>query len=129
MIDVIVITGTRRSSPAVVAAIKQLVAEIKAEQPVLPVIIHGGAPGVDETAGQLFGTANCWRIDAPWALFEDLAGPTRNAAIVGAAAECDARGLRVKAFAFPGPESRGTWDCVRKLRTAGIEVDVREIRT
>lgn len=49
------------------------------------------------------------------------AGPLRNSAIVLAAAKCLIDGHDVTAWAYPDAESRGTWDCVRKLRRVGIE--------
>jgi hypothetical protein len=57
------------------------------------------------------------RFDAPWKEMGPGAGPWRNTKMV-----YDSRAALV--LAFPG--GRGTADCVRKARAAGIEV--REIR-
>jgi hypothetical protein len=82
------------------------------------VVVHGAAVGADTIAGEL-AVALGWRVEAhpaDWAKGGRRAGPRRNREMVEAGADV--------CLAFPGPESRGTWDCVRRARRAGIPVVV-----
>lgn len=73
---------------------------------------------------------------ADWDRLGKRAGPERNARMVAWAAETDrafaprsphrAAGLGML-LAFPGPRSRGTWDCVRRARAAGLSVGVKRV--
>ncbi len=87
-----------------------------------PVIIrHGKCPhgGVDKVAHDwaektLGVTAE--PMPADWDTHGRAAGPIRNGEMVALGAEiCEA---------FPAPDSRGTWDCIRKAADAGIPVQV-----
>lgn len=53
---------------------------------------------------------------AEWHRLGPRAGPIRNQAMVDAGADV--------CLAFASPGSRGTWDCVRRAREAGIRVEV-----
>jgi len=80
------------------------------------VIVHGKCPygGVDLWAEQ-------WAKDRDqlWEQYPaeerngKLLGPERNAKMVALGANL--------CIGFPGPRSRGTWDCLRKATDAGIE--------
>lgn len=82
------------------------------------VVIHGGCPtGADELADQ-------WAEDsgvavnvfpADWDTYGKAAGPIRNQQMVDGADVC---------LAFPMGESRGTRDCMRRAKAAGIPVIV-----
>lgn len=73
---------------------------------------------------------------ANWQGLGRRAGPERNGRMVAWAAEADAAfaprsphratGLGVL-LAFPGPRSRGTWDCVRQARAAGLDVVIKRV--
>lgn len=86
------------------------------------IVVHGGAPGADRLAKHwaiwqrlmlhrpVFDEEHC----ADWERHGRSAGPRRNQQMVDLGADV--------CVAFPGPDSRGTWDCVRRARAAGIEV-------
>jgi hypothetical protein len=77
-------------------------------------IIHGGAPGADTIAGEaaqnLGFPVEVWPAD--WRSEGKGAGPRRNQRMVDAGADV--------VLAFPG--GRGTADCVRRAKAAGIYV-------
>lgn len=64
---------------------------------------------------------------ADWDGLGNAAGPVRNGQMVDTAL-----GLlpadQVFGLAFPGPRSRGTWDCVGKMKAAHISCDVWDVR-
>lgn len=81
-------------------------------------LIHGGAPGIDEIADRI---ANMWDWDvevypADWDSFGNAAGPMRNQQMVDSGADI--------CIAFPAPDSKGTWNCVNKARSAKIKTIV-----
>ena len=85
------------------------------------VVVHGQCPdgGVDLYAEQ-WAIARGFQYEphpADWNQFGNAAGPIRNTEMVDLGADI--------CFGFPGPHSRGTVDCMKKARRAGIEV--REI--
>lgn len=80
-------------------------------------VVHGQCPdgGVD-----LY--AELWAKDreqlwdphpANWMKHGKAAGPIRNSEMVALGANL--------CIGFPGPDSRGTWDCLQKATNAGIE--------
>lgn len=82
---------------------------------VVTVIIHGGAPGADQMAGQ-------WALDhgvpaevypADWQAHGKAAGPIRNQRMLD-------EGRPDLVVAFPG--GKGTADMVRRAKAAGVEV-------
>jgi len=60
---------------------------------------------------------------AAWGALGNRAGPERNGRMVAWAAEVPGSVL----LAFPGPSSRGTWDCVRQARAAGLSVLIKRV--
>lgn len=79
-------------------------------------IIHGGAPGADSLAGQ-WARANAIKetcVKADWDKHGRAAGPIRNSEMLKLSPD--------KAFGFPG--GKGTADMVRKVRAAGIPLEV-----
>ncbi|GAB36469.1 DUF2493 domain-containing protein [Gordonia otitidis] len=83
-------------------------------------IVHGDCPygGADLIAADV-ATELGMRVEAhpaDWKRLGKAAGPHRNQLMVD-------RGADV-CLAFPEQGSRGTWDCVRRARTAGIPVTV-----
>jgi hypothetical protein len=91
-----------------------------ARLPKTAVVIHGGQRGADTIAGKLaeqYGLhvgAIHWRPD----IYGKAAGPMRNDALM-------ALGPTL-AYAYPLPQSRGTWDMVRKLKLANVPVFVAD---
>ena len=83
------------------------------------VLVHGGARGADTIAEwcALHEGATIEEHPADWAKYEKRAGTPRNAAMVALGADL--------CLAYPLPDSRGTWDCVRRARAAGIPTLVR----
>lgn len=53
---------------------------------------------------------------ARWQEHGKAAGPFRNQEMVDSGADV--------CLAFPGPDSRGTWDCVRRAERAGVPVRI-----
>ncbi len=83
------------------------------------VLIEGGATGVDSFA---YGCAHGWgwgtrRFPADWTTFGNAAGPIRNQQML------DENDVDL-VLAFPGPESRGTWDMVERAVKNRIPVRV-----
>lgn len=82
------------------------------------ILVHGACRGADALAAA-FGGERGWTIEAhpaerfgPW----PVCGPLRNKHMVSLGADL--------LLAFPGPGSRGTHDCMRRARAAGIPVKV-----
>lgn len=80
------------------------------------VIVHGAGSGADRIA-------KLWAIQqgvpyephpADWGRYGKAAGPIRNQQMVALGADL--------CLAFPLPQSRGTYDCMRRAREAGIPV-------
>lgn len=123
----LLITGTRYGwdedllSAGLLVAYRVLEPEPSTE-PVL--LVHGSADGVDSQAAQIWQDLGMPTEGHPaeWDRYGKAAGPMRNAVMVNLGADLCA--------AFPDEKSRGTWDCVRKARAAGIIVlimgDIRE---
>lgn len=91
------------------------------ELPPDAVIVHGGAPGADSIAG-LAGALRGHKVEehpADWRTHGKAAGPIRNQQMI------DTEPALVIAFRLRGP-SRGTDDCLRRARAAGIPVEVIE---
>lgn len=73
------------------------------------------APGIDLRARP-----------ASWTRYDNQAGPIRNRAMVYEALQL-APAHRIHGLAFPEPGSRGTWNCVRYMKDACIQVDTWDI--
>lgn len=89
------------------------------EQPVQFVLVHGQCPygGVDLWAEQ-WAIARGFRYEphpAKWDQFGEAAGGIRNTEMVELGADV--------CLGFPGPNSRGTIDCMKKARRAGIPTE------
>lgn len=89
-------------------------------------LLHGHGLGVDTVAMQ-------WAIDheieqvsmaADWSTHGAMAGPIRNRKMIAAALQTQRSGWLVRLLAFPGKQSRGTWDMIKACREAGLTVDL-----
>ena len=79
-------------------------------------VVHGGATGADTIAGER-AAAYGWNVEvhsAEWDKHGKAAGPIRNQKMVDLGADI--------CLAFPLGVSRGTRDCMRRARAAGIRV-------
>ena len=89
-------------------------------------LIHGGALGVDHIAHK-YARDSGWdvlELIAQWRIHGKAAGPIRNAQMVRIGCALRVCGWDVEVHAFPGPQSRGTWDMVRQCREVALEVEV-----
>ena len=81
------------------------------------VIVHGDAPGADRIAKE-YAQRSRSMSDEPhiayWERYGKSAGPLRNQEMVDLGASI--------MVAFPHPDSRGTWDAIRKAVDVGIPV-------
>ena len=89
-------------------------------------VIHGAALGADDIAAHEASRLGYWTNPHPadWRKHGRKAGPMRNTAMVARLVELATRGDECHVFAFPLPDSRGTWDCVNKAKAAGFRVEV-----
>jgi len=83
------------------------------------VIIEGGARGLDTIVSQL---AKSWGIPiitfpADWRTYGKAAGSIRNQQMLD-------EGKPDYVVAFPLPQSKGTWDMVRRARKAGLAIEI-----
>lgn len=83
-------------------------------------VIHGGCRGADRLAGEV-ADALGFKVqvfEADWTRYGKSAGPVRNRRMVESGPEA--------AYAFTAnlETSRGTADCVRRLRSAGVPVEI-----
>lgn len=91
-------------------------------------LVHGHCPtGADKIADDWYvgqGHYYCdemHRFPAWWDIDGNAAGPRRNTRMVNNGADLG--------LAFPLGDSRGTWDCVRKLQTAKIPVRIYDVKS
>lgn len=86
---------------------------------------HGGCRGVDQLAKQWAeqhdGIGRIHEFAA-----DNFDSPTERNERMIRATEVRNNGV-AGVLAIPGPESSGTWDCVRKARGAGLDVHVYEV--
>ena len=92
--------------------------------PLQDIIIHGGAPGVDSTAGNIAQSMGfkvlC--VMADWKKYGKGAGPMRNSTMIQMNPDL------VVAFPYPTLEkSIGTFDTVKKARNANIKVEILQV--
>lgn len=87
------------------------------EIPTQFVVVHGQCPygGVDLYAEQwAIAKGHSFEAHPARVVNGKILGPERNAKMVKLGADV--------CFAFPGPRSRGTVDCMKKAEKAGIEI-------
>ncbi len=100
---------------------KDVIRQALAAAPAGSTVVHGAARGADRLADavakELGFTPEPYPAD--WTGLKKRAGSVRNQKMVDLGADV--------CLAFPGPESKGTWDCVKKARAAGIHTFVHPI--
>lgn len=91
-------------------------------------VVHGASRGADSIADRV-ALALKIHVEAHAAEWERLgkgAGPARNQRMLDRLLALRVEGWTISATTFPLPGSRGTWNMVRRLRWAGVEVEVVE---
>jgi hypothetical protein len=81
-------------------------------------VVHGGAKGADTIAAE-FAKAFGMKVEAhlaDWQAYHRAAGPLRNQKMVDLGADI--------CLAFLMPDSKGTADCIRKAKKAGIPITI-----
>lgn len=121
---VLLITGSRNwKEPDTIREVLRRIRPLYLE----PMLIHGGARGVDEIAGvearRLGFDVKVMRAD--WRENGRAAGPIRNTQMVTFARVMgEKQGCDVVCLAFWDGESRGTKDCFTKAHEAGIDTEI-----
>lgn len=114
----ILITGSRTYSD--MRALEEAIEGAPRRSDGIVTIVHGDCPtGADRLAKEFCTSHPGFREEAhpaDWGRRGKAAGPKRNQEMVDLGADI--------CLAFPSEGSRGTWDCVRRARKAGIEVKV-----
>lgn len=93
------------------------------QQPIIPVLINGGAPGADTRAAQHWAKRELPYVTVParWNQHGRAAGPLRNAEMVsGGMFGADPMFVPDLCVAFPG--GRGTHDTKTRCKEAGIPI-------
>lgn len=88
-------------------------------------VVHGAARGADQVASNWaqFNDVREFRFPAQWEKHGKAAGPIRNGEMVNFAIDyARAQSLVVLVLAYPLPESRGTYDMIRKCQRVGMDV-------
>ena len=116
----VLVTGSRdwNDRDAVIAALNRVDGMFNER-----VLIHGDARGLDRMAAEI-AAASGWTVLAMPASWDELgssAGPVRNREMVRVLCALLVCGYECRALAFPLPESRGTWQCVRVAKDAGFD--------
>lgn len=114
----VIITGTREelsSEDRAMAADLILRAAAWADE-----VGVGDCPtGIDALVRELVPGAKVF--EARWREFGRRAGPLRNGEMVRWAAQVE----EAYALGFPGPRSKGTWDCIGQAQSVGIRTGFR----
>lgn len=121
----ILVTGTRENSPRIRGLVWQILDTatfwVGERGPII--VVHGQCPigGVDLDAAD-WATYRGHQTEAHPASRRGnrFLGPERNTEMVAAGADV--------CIGFPGPGSKGTWDCLRKAVDAGIPTHIHAVR-
>jgi hypothetical protein len=86
-------------------------------------VIHGGARGADHIAADSAVRLGFETLEMPaqWDRDGKSAGHKRNAAMVRVLEALHDCGYECHVLAFPMPDSKGTWDCVRRAKAGGFQ--------
>lgn len=112
----LVVTGTRENHPRVWVSLDYMLNAVMYVG--IENVILGDAKGVDTKAKEWCISNNIpYKVHrADWQTYGKMAGILRNANMVAAANAGD------WCLALPGPNSVGTWDCVKRASQAGLSV-------
>lgn len=113
----VLVTGSRNWTDE--RAIYDALDRYHGEDERIEAIIEGGATGADRIARK-WGNGRglpVLTIEANWDFYDRKAGPIRNGWLLK-------YGQPDLVLAFPMPDSRGTWDTVKKAMAAGVKVSV-----
>lgn len=108
----VLVTGSRNWTDS--AVVKAQLTDLASRRREHMTLVHGAAKGADTIAASLADHMG-WDVEAfpaEWDRFGRRAGPVRNQLMVDHGADI--------CLVFPLPDSRGTWDCVRRAKAAGI---------
>ena len=117
----VLVTGSRDGMSAAAASwLKERLRGLVAEHDEVT-LIEGGAGGVDAQASEIAEALEIRqeRHMALWGTYGKAAGPIRNQEMLDSGVDL--------VLAFPGPQSRGTRDMVRRSKSANIPVQVFEL--
>jgi hypothetical protein len=95
-------------------------------------VMHGDARGVDTQVDNLCKELGFDRVKVPanWEGRSRQAGSQRNVLMLEMAyAIAQKRECVIQVYAFPGPESKGTWHMVSTAKTYGIPVGVYHVKS
>ena len=90
-------------------------------------LIHGGCSGVDAISEKIFHGMGLESKEMGWAIVSVGVNHELDGSWPGAGPRRNSRMLDEKpdlVLAFPGPDSRGTWDCIKQAVARGIRVEI-----
>lgn len=93
------------------------------------VLFEGGYRGVDNAARQWAFAKGIQPMDAcaNWGLLKKRAGPIRNDAMVRVAHGLWQGGWHGQCLAFPSADSQGTIDCMERIQSFGLPLEVTRL--
>lgn len=122
MIEAVIVTGWHGEAIRYREIVQGVFQDLFLPGPALR-LYHGCATGVDTYAWR-WAEEHGWDIvglKADWQRYKKSAGTIRNQRMI-ARAMADVAPEGLIGLAFPHSRSRGTWDCVRRMRAIDIEV-------
>lgn len=137
----ILVTGSRKLPKALEPLVRRHLAGAMPVNPlVAPMLIHGGAGGVDAFAARWAYDSGIEAHSYPAKWREHVAPWCRcKCALIDMKAICKGAGRRrnqqmlddanpTRVLAFPAPDSVGTWDMIRRAVAAGLLVSIVPLR-
>jgi len=114
MLNRVMITGTRDLTPDVEFLMTFALNWTASYSEKDCLLLQGGARGVDRAGKQIWNSYGLPDkvFEADWEKYNNAAGGIRNQEMVDYNPEI--------CLAFPGPESKGTWDAIRRAKQARI---------
>lgn len=106
-----------------------LIETLKKERPAT-VVIHGGAPGVDEVAARYLRPRSVavHAVPALWELQGRAAGPRRNALMLELLLTYQKHGYEVAVLGFPLGRSPGTRGMLKMASEHQIRIEITELK-
>jgi hypothetical protein len=109
-----------------------IIREIMQHLPKWAIIMHGDARGIDTQVDEIASELGMDRIKVPanWEGRGKRGGPFRNGFMLEIAmALANKRGWEIQVYAFPAPDSVGTWHMVNLAKAHSIPVGVHRVGT